>query len=95
MLTRPAHVILDPAGPLHARVTRAVPLEDGVRLELEVEHGRLYTVAPLPAPAIGDELRVRVLGGARFPGVPVQVGDERPSHLSQRRSPIAPSNRAL
>jgi hypothetical protein len=67
LLTRPPHVILDPAGPLRARVTRAVALEDGVRLELELQHGRLYTVAPLPAPRRGDAVRVRVQGGARFP----------------------------
>ena len=54
LLTRPAHVALDPAGPLEARVTRAVALEDGVRLELELEHGRLYVVSPLPAPRPGD-----------------------------------------
>ena len=67
LLTRPAHVTLDPAGPLRARVKRAVPLEDGVRLELELDRGRLYTVAPLPAPRPGDTIRVRVHGGARFP----------------------------
>jgi ABC-type sulfate/molybdate transport systems ATPase subunit len=67
LLTRPAHVTLDAAGPLRARVTRTVALEDGVRLELELEHGRLYTVAALPAPARGDRVRVRIHGGARFP----------------------------
>jgi ABC-type sulfate/molybdate transport systems ATPase subunit len=67
LLTRPPHVILDPDGPLRARVTRAVALEDGVRLELELEHGRLYTIAGLPAPRPGDTVRVRVQGGARFP----------------------------
>jgi ABC-type multidrug transport system ATPase subunit len=67
LLTRPPHVTLDPAGPLRARVTRAVPLEDGVRLELELERGRLYTVASLPAPRLGDAVRVRVHGGAQFP----------------------------
>ena len=67
LLTRPAHVVLDPTGPLPARVTRAVPLEDGTRLELELEHGKLYTIAPLPAPRVGDSVRVRIQGGARFP----------------------------
>jgi ABC-type multidrug transport system ATPase subunit len=67
LLTRPAHVVLDAAGPLQARVTRAVALEDGVRLELELESGRLYTVAPHPGPRRGDSVRVRVDGGARFP----------------------------
>ena len=67
LLTRPAHVALDPAGPLEARVTRAVALEDGVRLELELDHGRLYAVSPLPAPRPGETVRVRIDGGARFP----------------------------
>jgi ABC-type sulfate/molybdate transport systems ATPase subunit len=67
LLTRPPHVVLDPVGPLDARVTRAVPLEDGVRLELELDRGRLYCVSPLPAPRPGEPVRVRVDGGARFP----------------------------
>jgi ABC-type multidrug transport system ATPase subunit len=67
VLTRPPHVALDPAGPLEGRVTRAVALEDGFRLELELTNGRLFTVAPLPAPRVGDTVRIRVQGGARFP----------------------------
>jgi ABC-type sulfate/molybdate transport systems ATPase subunit len=66
VLTRPAHVTLDPGGPRSARVTRAVALEDGARLELELDDGRLYAVAPLPAPRVGDVVRVRIHGGARF-----------------------------
>jgi ABC-type sulfate/molybdate transport systems ATPase subunit len=76
LLTRPPNVALDPAGPLDARVTRAVPLEDGVRLELELDRGRLYCVSPLPAPWPGETVRVRVQGGARFP-------------LTQKESPVA------
>jgi ABC-type sulfate/molybdate transport systems ATPase subunit len=67
LLTRPPHVALDAAGPLDARVTRAVPLEDGVRLELELDCGRLYCVSPIPAPRAGQAVRVRIDGGARFP----------------------------
>ena len=81
VLTRPAHVALDPAGPLEARVARAVPLEDGVRVELELTHGRVYAVAPLPAPRPGDTVRVRIDGGARFP-------------LSGAKSPAPPTQRA-
>jgi ABC-type sulfate/molybdate transport systems ATPase subunit len=66
LLTRPPHVIIDPAGPLRACVTRTLVLEDGVRLELELDNGRLYTVSPLPAPRLGDIVRVRLEGGARF-----------------------------
>jgi ABC-type nitrate/sulfonate/bicarbonate transport system ATPase subunit len=81
LLTRPPHVRLDPAGPLRARVTRAVALEDGFRLELELAHGRLYTVAPVPAPRLGDTVRVSVVGGARFPlGSP----DDGPDRLRGR-----------
>ena len=67
LLTRPAHVVLDPAGPLAGRVTRAIPLEDGVRLDLDVPGGRLYAIAQLPAPSVGDAVRIRIDGGARFP----------------------------
>jgi ABC-type sulfate/molybdate transport systems ATPase subunit len=67
LLTRPAHVRLDPSGSLKARVARAVPLEDGVRLELHLAHGRVYTVAPVPGPRTGDSVRVDIAGGARFP----------------------------
>jgi ABC-type sulfate/molybdate transport systems ATPase subunit len=67
VLTRPVHVALDPAGPLCGQVARTIALEDGVRLQLELDHGRLFTVAPLPAPRVGDAVRVRVDGGARFP----------------------------
>jgi ABC-type nitrate/sulfonate/bicarbonate transport system ATPase subunit len=71
MLTRSANVILDPGGPLAARVARAVPLEDGVRLELEVSgdgwSGRVFAVSPLPAPGPGDEVRLRTENGVFFP----------------------------
>jgi ABC-type multidrug transport system ATPase subunit len=67
LLTRPPNVKLDPAGPLRARVTRAVALEDGVRLELKLDRGRLYCIAPLPAPRVGDAVRLTIEGGVRFP----------------------------
>ena len=67
LLTRSAHVHLDPDGPLTARVSGAVALEDGVRLELTLTDGRLYAVSDLPAPRPGDTVRVAVHGGARFP----------------------------
>jgi len=67
-LLRPGHVALDPAGPLTARVTRRVLVEDAVRLELELPGGRLSCHAPLPGPAVGEEVRLRVADGARFAG---------------------------
>ena len=47
---------------------RAPAGEDGVRLELTLADGRLYTTAELPAPRAGDRVRVRIDGGVRFPG---------------------------
>jgi ABC-type sulfate/molybdate transport systems ATPase subunit len=69
LLTRAHHVALDPAGPVRARVTRSIPLEDGVRLELTLDEGKLYAVSPLPGPVNGDEIGVRVTGGVTFPRV--------------------------
>jgi ABC-type sulfate/molybdate transport systems ATPase subunit len=66
-LFRPQDVILDPEGPLRARVTRLVPVEEGVRVELALDDGRLVAHAPVPGPRRGEEVGVRLLGGVRFP----------------------------
>jgi hypothetical protein len=66
-LLRPQDVALDPDAPLRARVTRLVPVEDGVRVELTLEHGRLVALAPVPGPPAGAEVGVRLLGGVSFP----------------------------
>jgi ABC-type nitrate/sulfonate/bicarbonate transport system ATPase subunit len=66
-LLRPQDVALDEDAPLRARVTRLVPVEDGVRVELALEHGRLVALAPAPGPAPGAEVGVRLLGGVTFP----------------------------
>ena len=66
ILTRPPHVVVDPAGPISARVTTTVALEDGFRLELEVDGGRLYAVSGLDGPRRGETIRVSLNGGARF-----------------------------
>jgi ABC-type sulfate/molybdate transport systems ATPase subunit len=68
LLTRAMHVAVDPGGPLRARVERAIPLEDGVRLELALDNGKLYAVSGLPGPRVGEEVGVRVTGGVRFDG---------------------------
>ncbi len=52
LLTRPAHVRLD--GELDATVTRVIPLEDGLRVELELANGRLYATVPIPGPGWGS-----------------------------------------
>jgi ABC-type sulfate/molybdate transport systems ATPase subunit len=67
LLTRAAHVTLRAGGRHVATVTRVIPLEDGVRLELSLATGRLYAIAELPAPRVGDTVRIDVDGGARFP----------------------------
>jgi ABC-type nitrate/sulfonate/bicarbonate transport system ATPase subunit len=68
LLTRPANVILDPGGLLAARVVRRVPLEDGARLELELDGGgtwtgRVFTSSPQPSPQVGETVRIRLDGG--------------------------------
>jgi ABC-type nitrate/sulfonate/bicarbonate transport system ATPase subunit len=66
-LLRPQDVALDDTAPLRARVTRLVPVEDGVRVELALEHGRLVALAAAPGPAPGAEVGVRLTGGVTFP----------------------------
>jgi ABC-type multidrug transport system ATPase subunit len=66
LLTRPPQVILDDGGPLAAEVTRAVPTQDGVRLQLELDGGRLHTLVAHPGPRRGDLVRVRIDGGVKF-----------------------------
>jgi ABC-type sulfate/molybdate transport systems ATPase subunit len=66
-LLRPQDVALDDDGPLRARVTRLVPVEDGVRVELALDRGRLVALAPAPGPQPGAEVGVRLLGGVTFP----------------------------
>jgi ABC-type sulfate/molybdate transport systems ATPase subunit len=66
-MLRPQDVALDDEGPLRARVTRLVPVEEGVRVELALEAGRLVAMAPAPGPKPGAEVSLRLLGGVRFP----------------------------
>jgi ABC-type sulfate/molybdate transport systems ATPase subunit len=66
-MLRPQDVALDDAAPLLARVTRLVPVEDGVRVELALERGRLVALAPAPGPGPGAEVGVRLRGGVSFP----------------------------
>ncbi|HEX3689983.1 MAG TPA: ABC transporter ATP-binding protein [Solirubrobacteraceae bacterium] len=75
VLTRPPHVVLDPAGRLEATVTRATALEDGFRLELTLNGGCLYAVSGVPAPRVGETVRVRLDGGVRFPAAAAAAAD--------------------
>jgi ABC-type nitrate/sulfonate/bicarbonate transport system ATPase subunit len=65
-MLKPGHATLDPAGDVTATVTRCVPVEDGVRLELTLPNGRLHTVSPLPGPQPGESVRLRLAPGVRF-----------------------------
>lgn len=66
-LFRPSDVRIDPEGPIAGAVRRRVPTDDGVRVHLEVPGGDLVAVAPLPGPAEGELVRVRVSGSVSFP----------------------------
>ena len=67
LLTRTQHILVDPASELRARVARTIPVEDGIRLELELDHGgRVYALAPLPGAGAGDLIGIRITGGVRF-----------------------------
>ena len=68
VLTRAAHVALDPGGELTARVARVTPTEDGARLELALPGGRLFARCEGPPPPPGDSVRVTLQGGVRFAG---------------------------
>jgi ABC-type sulfate/molybdate transport systems ATPase subunit len=67
LLTRSSHVVVDPTGDLPALVTRVVPMEDGARLELDVADGHVAAVVPFGSARLGDQLRVRLVGGVRYP----------------------------
>ena len=64
---RSSDVALDPAGATEGRVSRQVPLEDGVRLEVEVAGGAVVLVAARPAPATGERVRLTLRDGVRYP----------------------------
>jgi len=66
-MLRPQDVELDGNGPLRGRVTRLVPVEDGVRVELSLDDGRVVALAPAPGPELGTEVSLRLTGGVRFP----------------------------
>ena len=69
-MLRPSHARLDPHGDVEATVARRLPVEEGFRLELVLDGGRLHAPAPLDAPAPGDVVRLRLTGGVSFPGDP-------------------------
>jgi ABC-type sulfate/molybdate transport systems ATPase subunit len=74
ILTRPSHAVLDPTGPYAGTVVRRTGREGGTRLEVELPTGRLHVLVDGEAPAPGAVVRLRLLGGVRFP-----VGDSEAS----------------
>lgn len=67
VMARGGQVTLDPTGPYEGRVGRRIPIEDGVRLELNLPEGRLDCSARRDAPGVGATVRLRIDGGVRFP----------------------------
>jgi hypothetical protein len=67
LLNRPVNVTIDQAGDVLATVGRLIPLEDGVRVQLETERGTVFALADVPGPAVGDRVALRVTGGVRYP----------------------------
>jgi ABC-type nitrate/sulfonate/bicarbonate transport system ATPase subunit len=65
-MLRTGHAVLDPDGDVAAVVTRRVPVEDGVRLELELVNGTLFARSALPGPEAGAEVRLRLSPGVVF-----------------------------
>lgn len=65
---RPAQVALDDQGDVVGRITRRIPEEDGVLCDISVDGGTLQARAPYPGPDEGQDVRLRVDGGVRFPG---------------------------
>ncbi|ROQ37140.1 ABC-type sugar transport system ATPase subunit [Frondihabitans sp. PhB188] len=74
VLTRAVHVRVTPGGSgERAIVTAVVPIEDGFRVALDVDGGRVHAVVgPAPRPAVGDSLSVVIETPVRFdtPGLP-------------------------
>jgi ABC-type Fe3+/spermidine/putrescine transport system ATPase subunit len=64
---RPRDVRVDERGRWSGTVVRKTPVEDGVRLDLDLAEGRLVATVPPPGPEIGERLRVQTVGGVRFP----------------------------
>jgi ABC-type Fe3+/spermidine/putrescine transport system ATPase subunit len=65
---RPAHVIVDPDGVRRGVVTRRIPEEDVVRLQLRLTEGSVHALAAYPGPALGETVALRIEGGVRFGG---------------------------
>jgi ABC-type sugar transport system ATPase subunit len=67
LLTRPAQVLVDPAGELRGVVERVIGREDGAAIVLLTPRGRIRCVHPDPTVVPGDEVAVKIIGGVEFP----------------------------
>jgi ABC-type sugar transport system ATPase subunit len=63
---RPAHVSVDPDGPLLGTVTGRVHEEDAVLCELTLPSGVVQVRVPYPGPAFEQAVRLRIDGGVCF-----------------------------
>jgi ABC-type sulfate/molybdate transport systems ATPase subunit len=66
-MVRPADVAVEPGGPTPAEVRRAIPVEDGTRLELVTDRGSVVAIVPPPGPRPGERVRLRISGGIEYP----------------------------
>jgi hypothetical protein len=73
-MLKPGHAALDPSGDMAATVTRRVPVEDGVRLELTLPNGRVHAFASLPGPQPGDTVRVTLAAGVTHAAADPRLG---------------------
>lgn len=64
---RVTDVAADPDGDVVGIVRRLVPTGDGVHVDVTVDGGQITVLMPLPGPQPGDQVRLRVTGGVRFP----------------------------
>ena len=67
LLLRPADVRNDPRGELAGTVLRKIPVEEGFRVDVAVDRGTVVMHLPPPGPEIGSGVRLRTVGGVRFP----------------------------
>lgn len=66
VLTRPAHVVVTPDGDLAGTVTRLVPQQDGVRIEVTTTQGVVRAVQPTGSVRLADQVRFGLAGAVRF-----------------------------
>ena len=68
ILVRPSDLALDPDGEIEASILRRIPTEEGTLLDCRTVGGELLSVrAGEDAPEPGSRVRMRLLGGVRFP----------------------------